>query len=147
MSYAKESMGTIAEQSTALRMSTLRLARRLRAERVDPTLSDGQFAVLGWLNKHGPLTLTQLAEHERVSAPSMNRTVNCLEEAGYLVREADEADRRRSNIRLTDSGRDLVTRTLTQRDAWLTTRLRELSKDDRAALARAAELMGDLATL
>jgi DNA-binding MarR family transcriptional regulator len=140
-------MGTIAEQSTALRMATLRLARRLRAERVDPTLSDGQFAVLGWLNKHGPLTLTQLAEHERVSAPSMNRTVNCLEEAGYLVREADEADRRRSNIRLTDSGRDLVTRTLTQRDAWLTTRLRELSKDDRAALARAAELMGDLATL
>jgi DNA-binding MarR family transcriptional regulator len=140
-------MGTIAEQSTALRMATLRLARRLRAERVDPTLSDGQFAVLGWLNKHGPLTLTQLAEYERVSAPSMNRTVNCLEEAGYLVREADEADRRRSNIRLTDSGRDLVTRTLTQRDAWLTTRLRELSKDDRAALARAAELMGDLATL
>ena len=140
-------MGTIAEQSTALRMATLRLARRLRAERVDPTLSDGQFAVLGWLNKHGPLTLTQLAEHERVSAPSMNRTVNCLEEAGYLVREADEADRRRSNIRLTGSGRDLVTRTLTQRDAWLTTRLRELSKDDRAALARAAELMGDLATL
>jgi DNA-binding MarR family transcriptional regulator len=140
-------MGTIAEQSTALRMSTLRLARRLRAERVDPSLSDGQFAVLGWLNKHGPLTLTQLAEHERVSAPSMNRTVNCLEEAGYLVREADEADRRRSNIRLTESGRDLVTRTLTQRDAWLTTRLRELSKEDRAALARAAELMGDLATL
>jgi DNA-binding MarR family transcriptional regulator len=140
-------MGTIAEQSTALRMATLRLARRLRAERVDPSLSDGQFAVLGWLNKHGPLTLTQLAEHERVSAPSMNRTVNCLEESGYLVREADEADRRRSNIRLTDSGRDLVTRTLTQRDAWLTTRLRELSKDDRAALARAAELMGDLATL
>ena len=140
-------MGTIAEQSTALRMATLRLARRLRAERVDPSLSDGQFAVLGWLNKHGPLTLTQLAEYERVSAPSMNRTVNCLEEAGYLVREADEADRRRSNIRLTDSGRDLVTRTLTQRDAWLTTRLRDLSKEDRAALARAAELMGDLATL
>ena len=125
-----------------------RNAQQLRGcERVDPTLSDGQFAVLGWLNKHGPLTLTQLAEHERVSAPCMNRTVNCLEEAGYLMREADEADRRRSNIRLTDSGRDLVARTLTQRDAWLTTRLRDLSKEDRAALARAAELMGDLATL
>ncbi|HEX6955013.1 MAG TPA: MarR family transcriptional regulator [Agromyces sp.] len=140
-------MGTIAEQSTALRMSTLRLARRLRAERVDPSLSDGQFAVLGWLHKHGPLTLTQLAERERVSAPSMNRTVNCLEEVGYLVREADEADRRRSNIRLTDAGRDIVTTTLKQRDAWLTTRLRDLSKEDRATLARAAELMGDLATL
>jgi DNA-binding MarR family transcriptional regulator len=140
-------MGTIAEQSTALRMATLRLARRLRAERVDPSLSDGQFAVLGWLHKQGPLTLTQLAERERVSAPSMNRTVNCLEETGYLLREADEADRRRSNIRLTDTGRDIVATTLKKRDAWLTTRLRELSKEDRAALARAAELMGDLATL
>ena len=140
-------MGTIAAQSTALRRATLRLARRLRAERVDPSLSDGQFAVLGWLHKQGPLTLTQLAERERVSAPSMNRTVNCLEETGYLVREADEADRRRSNIRLTDTGRDIVATTLKKRDAWLTTRLRELSKEDRAALARAAELMGDLATL
>ena len=140
-------MGTIAEQSTALRMATLRLARRLRAQRVDPSLSDGQVAVLGWLHKQGPLTLTQLAERERVSAPSMNRTVNCLEETGYLVREADEADRRRSNIRLTDTGRDIVATTLKKRDAWLTTRLRELSKEDRAALARAAELMGDLATL
>ena len=140
-------MGTIAEQSTALRMATLRLARRLRAERVDPSLSDGQFAVLGWLHKQGPLTLTQLAERERVSAPSMNRTVNCLEETGYLVREADEADRRRSNIRLTDTGRDIVATTLKKRDAWLNTRLRDLSKEDRAALARAAELMGDLATL
>jgi DNA-binding MarR family transcriptional regulator len=140
-------MGTIAEQSTTLRMSTLRLARRLRAERVDPSLSDGQFAVLGWLHKHGPMTLTQLAERERVSAPSMNRTVNCLQDVGYLVREADDADRRRSNIRLTDAGRDIVTTTLKQRDAWLTTRLRDLSKEDRATLARAAELMGDLATL
>ena len=140
-------MGTIAEQSTALRMATLRLARRLRAQRVDPSLSDGQFAVLGWLHKQGPLTLTQLAERERVSAPSMNRTVNCLVETGYLVREADEADRRRSNIRLTDTGRDIVATTLKKRDAWLTTRLRELSKEDRAALARSAELMGDLATL
>ena len=139
-------MGTISEQSTALRMATLRLARRLRAERVDPTLSDGQFAVLGILNAHGSQTLTQLAERERVSAPSMNRTVNCLEETGYLVREADEADRRRSNIRLTDAGRDIVATTLKQRDAWLTTRLRDLSKEDRATLARAAELMGDLAT-
>ena len=147
MSYANYSMGTIAEQSTALRMATLRLARRLRAERADPSLSDGQFAVLGWLHKQGQLTLTQLAERERVSAPSMNRTVNCLEESGYLVREADEADRRRSNIRLTDTGRDIVATTLKKRDAWLTTRVRELSKEDRATLARAAELMGDLATL
>jgi DNA-binding MarR family transcriptional regulator len=72
-------MATIAEQSAELRMATFRLARRLRAQKADQALSDAQFAVLGVLYRSGPRTLTELAEAERVSAPSMNRTVNCLE--------------------------------------------------------------------
>jgi DNA-binding MarR family transcriptional regulator len=62
------------------------------------------------------------------------------------VRTADEIDRRKSNITLTDDGRDVVKATISKRDAWLTTRLRELSKEDRTTLARAAELMGGFAT-
>ena len=135
-----------AEQSTELRLATFRLSRRLRAEKADEALSDGQVAVLGVLFRHGAQTLTQLAERERVSAPSMNRTVNCLEETGYLQRVADDVDRRKANISLTDAGRELVKATTSKRDAWLTVRLRELSKEDRAVLARAAELMGGLAT-
>ncbi|MFD4422474.1 MarR family winged helix-turn-helix transcriptional regulator [Agromyces sp. NPDC058484] len=139
-------MGTIAEQSTELRMATFRLTRRIRAQKADQALSDAQFAVLAGLHHHGTQTLTELAERERVSAPSMNRTVNCLEESGYLARTADDVDRRKTNISLTDAGRDVVKATTSKRDAWLTTRLRELSKEDRATLARAAELMGGLAT-
>ena len=139
-------MATIAEQSSELRLATFRLSRRLRAEKSDEALSDGQVAVLGVLFRQGAQTLTQLAERERVSAPSMNRTVNCLEETGYLQRVADDIDRRKANISLTDAGRELVKATTSKRDAWLTVRLRELSKEDRAVLARAAELMGGLAT-
>lgn len=139
-------MATIAELSTELRMATFRLSRRLRAEKADNALSDAQLAVLGVLYRRGARTLTELAEAERVSAPSMNRTVNCLEESGHVARTADEIDRRRTNITLTDTGHDVVGETLSKRDAWLTTRLRELSKEDRAVLARAAELMGGLAT-
>jgi len=62
------------------------------------------------------------------------------------VRTADEIDRRKSNITLTDAGRDVVKATTSKRDAWLTTRLRELSKEDRATLARAAELIGGIIT-
>lgn len=140
-------MATIAEQSTELRLATFRLARRLRSQKADQALSDGQFAVMGQLYRHGARTLTELAEGEKVSAPSMNRTVNCLEELGYLERVIDDVDRRKANISLTESGRDVVKTTISKRDAWLTTRLRELSKEDRATLARAAELMGDLAAL
>src|SRR5919112_3342501 len=102
-------MATIAEQSSELRMATFRLARRLRAQKADQALSDAQFAVLGVLYRHGGTrTLTELAEQERVSAPSMNRTVNCLEESGYLTRVTDDVDRRKVNIALTESGRDVV---------------------------------------
>lgn len=139
-------MATIAELSTDLRMAAFRFTRRMRAQKADQALSDAQFAVLGALYRGGTLTLTQLAERERVSAPSMNRTVNCLEEAGYIERTADEVDRRKTNIELNEAGVVLVKATISQRDAWLTTRLRELSKEDRAVLARAAELMGGLAT-
>lgn len=139
-------MATIPELSTELRLATFRLSRRLRSQKADQALSDGQFAVLGLLYRDGTQTLTELADRERVSAPSMNRTVNCLEESGYLVRTADEIDRRKTNITLTDAGRDVVKQTISKRDAWLTTRLRGLSREDRATLARAAELMGGLAT-
>jgi len=139
-------MATIAEQSAELRLATFRLTRRIRAQKADQALSDAQIAVLGVLYRNSPRTLTELAEVERVSAPSMNRTVNCLEETGYLQRVANDLDRRKANISLTDAGRELVKATTSKRDAWLTVRLRELSKEDRAVLARAAELMGGLAT-
>ncbi|MET0725840.1 MAG: MarR family transcriptional regulator [Leifsonia sp.] len=137
---------TIPQQSAQLRMATFRLARRLRAQKSDDSVSDAQFAVLATLSLHGPHTLSALAERERVSAPSMNRTVNCLEETGLLTRAEDADDRRRTNITITESGAALVTATVSKRDAWLTDRMRALTAEERDLLARAAELMGRLAT-
>ncbi|MFC6356502.1 MarR family winged helix-turn-helix transcriptional regulator [Luethyella okanaganae] len=137
---------TIAEQSSDLRMATLRLARRLRGEKADSELSDGQFSVLAALYVHGPHTLGALADRERISAPSMNRTVNCLEESGYLTRKTDTADRRKVNIALTGSGTAVVSETVKKRDAWLTRRMRELSADERTVLSSATEILRRLAT-
>lgn len=131
--------------TSQLRMSVFRLARRLRAERADDSLSDGQFAVLAHLSVHGPHTLGALAERERVSPPSMNRTVNCLEDAGYLRREGDPDDGRRVRIQLTDAGVDVVAETVRRRDAWLDAALDELDADDRAALDRAVAVLERLA--
>lgn len=127
--------------ASELRMATFRLARRLRAERAVDTMSDGQFAVLAALKIHGLHTLGELAERERVTAPSMNRTVNGLEEAGYLVRTPDEDDRRKVNITLTAAGRDVVEETVRRRDAWLEEALGELTDAERDILSHAAVLM------
>ncbi len=129
----------------SLRMATFRLARRLRTHRAIDSMSDAQFAVLGVLHKHGPSTLGQLATHERVSAPSMNRTVNSLEEAGYVVRSADTADGRKVIITITAPGTAVVEATIAKRDTWLNQALDELDDDEHAILVRAAEIMRKVA--
>lgn len=128
-----------------LRMATFRLARRLRAQRAVDSMSDAQFAVLAGLHVHGSHTLGELAERERVTSPSMNRTVNCLEESGYLARTPDEDDRRKVNVTLTPAGATVVTETVRRRDAWLEDVLAELSASQRRTLAAASVIMREIA--
>ncbi|RKT35744.1 DNA-binding MarR family transcriptional regulator [Microbacterium sp. AG1240] len=135
-------LGTAASD---FRMATFRLARRLRAQRAVDTMSDGQFAVLAALKVFGPHTLAELATRERVTAPSMNRTVNSLEESGLLSRTPSLDDRRKITLDLTDEGRAVVVETARRRDAWLEGALAEITDDDRATLVRAAQIMQRLA--
>lgn len=137
---------TIGEQSSELRISILRLARRLRAEKADGELSDAQFAVLAALHHAGPMTLSALAERDHVSAPSMNRTVNHLESLAYLTRETDAGDRRKVIITLTDDGHATVVNTIRKRDRWLHQQLRSLTAEERATLAAASDLMRRIIT-
>jgi DNA-binding MarR family transcriptional regulator len=131
----------LSAQASDIRLATFRLARRLRAQRAVDSMSDGHFAVLAALKVHGAHTLSELAERERVTAPSMNRTVGALEEAGYLSREQADDDRRKVVIELTERGRAVVDETVRRRDAWLEEALEELSPADRALLVRAADVM------
>ena len=128
-----------------LRIAIMRLSRRMRLERVDRDVTDGQLSVLFVLHKHGPQTLGSLSEFDRVSAPSMNRTVNRLEEHGLVVRESAPDDGRKVLIDLTDAGRSVVTETKRRRAAWFSRQLAGLTPDERAALEAAAPLLERLA--
>ena len=90
---------SIPTEASDLRAAAMRLARRIRQQRSVTTMTDAQFAVLVNLHLHGPHTLTALAERDGVTAPSMNRTVNCLEELGYVTRVADHRRRIRRGAR------------------------------------------------
>ena len=127
--------------SAALRIATFRLSRRLRSHRAVPTMSNSQFAVLAALYKDHGLNLSQLAERERVSAPSMNRTVNALQEAGYVIRTADATDGRKQIISMTALGEEVVAETIRRRDAWLDLALADLADDERDIITRASTIM------
>lgn len=135
----------LSAEASALRIATFRLARRMRTQRAIDSMSDGQFAVLAALWAFGPHTLGELADRERVSAPSMNRTVNCLQESGYIARAADENDGRKVVIDLTDDGRKVVAETARRRDAWVEAALAELTAHERATISHAAAIMAKMA--
>lgn len=131
--------------SSELRMAIARLARRLRAEKPDGQLSDGQMSALFVLAKHGPQTLGELSERERVTPPSMNRTIGCLADAGYVSRSSSPDDGRKVVLAATDAGLDLIAETRRRRDAWLDRQMNELEPADRDALRGAVELLRRLA--
>ena len=136
-----ESPHDLSREASDLRIATFRLARRMRTQRAVDSMSDGQFAVLAGLFVHGAHTLTELADRERVSAPAMNRTVNCLQDAGYISRSADESDGRKVVIDLTDEGRAVVDETARRRDAWVEEALAEIEPAEREILAKATAIM------
>ena len=133
--------------SSALRISVMRLARRMRSER-DPDnelLPVGQLSVLGTLKRHGESTVGELAAVERVQPPSMTRTVNCLADGGYVLRRKHETDGRQVVVALSDKGLETLAADRRRRDAWLAQRLRELTADERAVLRQAAPIIERLA--
>lgn len=139
---ARTNAGLAAE----LRLSVMRLRRRLASERhPDNELSLGQMAVLGCLYRHGDLPIGELAASEKVQPPSMTRTVTALEAGGYVTRRPHELDGRQVVVGLTDTGRATVLADRDRRDAWLALRLSALTPDERAVLRQAAPVLQRLA--
>jgi DNA-binding MarR family transcriptional regulator len=130
--------------ASELRTSVMRLARRLRRMRADTTLSLGQLAALGTLDRHGPMTPGELASHERVQPPSMTRIVNALEQTGYVTRTPHPKDGRQVVVSLTAEGVRLLKEDRRQREAWLAQRLRDLTPEERDLLHQAAAVLDKL---
>src|SRR5215216_4333900 len=135
-------MRSTSEQELAshLRHAIARSARRLRQE-AGTELSASLTAALATIERHGPLTPSELAARERVQRPTITRLAIRLEELGLVARAADPGDRRSSLITVTPAGRALLATARTRKDAFLSERLDELDAADRATLERAAALL------
>lgn len=134
-------MTRTAELASVLRVSVMRLSRRLRFERPDSGLSLTQLSALGTLDRHGPLTPRELADHEKVQPPSMTRVLAGLEERGLIDRTPHESDGRQHRVSLTRQGADLLREDRRRREEWLACRLAELTPEERELLRAATVLL------
>jgi DNA-binding MarR family transcriptional regulator len=134
---------SLAASAARLRLAIVRTARRLRQEaagaagRLTPTSA----AALASVERHGPLTPSELAEIERVKRPTATRTLRVLGEAGLVERAPDPDDGRSALVSVTAAGRERLRRLRGRKNAYLARRMRDLPAADLDTLERAAEIL------
>jgi DNA-binding MarR family transcriptional regulator len=133
-------LSTSSDLASRLRLDISRMARRLRQE-AGALLTPSQTAALATIEKHGPLTPSELATRERIQRPTATRVLAFLEDAGHVTRAVDPADRRSSLVSISEQGRALLAVARTRKDAYLAQRLEALDDADREALDRAAAIL------
>src|SRR4051794_12401757 len=133
----------LAESAAHLRFAIVRTARRLRQEAAAEStgLTPTSVAALATIERHGPLTPSEVAEIERVKRPSITRTLGCLEREGLIERAAAPADGRSSLVSVNAAGRERLRRLRSRKNAYLARRMRDLSAEEIETLERAAEIL------
>lgn len=136
----------LAALAEGLRPSVLRLSRQLRRQSHELGLSPIDAMVLGRIMKTDGIGLSELAEAEQTSRPTMSAQVKRLEAQGFLARRAPDAeDRRRVGLTLTPAGRKALEAVRRRRNDWLAQRLAALTPEARASLIAALAALAQLA--
>jgi len=133
----------LAESAARLRFAIVRTARRLRQEAAGPgtELTPTAASALATVERHGPLTPSELAEIERIKRPTATRTLGVLDEAGLVDRAPDPGDGRSCLVSVNAAGRERLRRLRGRKNAYLARRMRDLPESDVAILERAAEIL------
>jgi DNA-binding MarR family transcriptional regulator len=134
---------SLTDAAAQLRLGIVRTARRLRQEAAAEAsgLTPTSTAALATIERHGPLTPSELARLERVQRPTVTRTLGCLEREGLIERTPDPADGRSSLVSVNGAGRERLRRLRGRKNAFLAKRMRGMPAGDVATLERAAEIL------
>ena len=129
------------EVAVALHRAAIRLLRAVRVADAETGVSASKLSALSVLTFGGAMSLSALARAEQVTPPTMSKLVADLEAAGLVAKRADRDDKRGLRIEVTAKGRDLMEEGRRRRLALLQKRLAKLTRNDRALLDQAAEIM------
>jgi DNA-binding MarR family transcriptional regulator len=134
---------SLTDSASRLRMAIVRTSRRLRQEAAGAVgeLTPTAAAALATVERHGPLTPSELAAIERVKRPTATRTLRVLSEAGMVERAPDPEDGRSALVSITTAGRERLRRLRGRKNAYLARRMRGLPAADVETLERAAAIL------
>jgi DNA-binding MarR family transcriptional regulator len=147
MSKRKAELTAVNASALAAELHALsgKLKRRLREQASAGDLTPSQTAVLGHLDRDGPMTVTALARAEGVRPQSMGATIAVLEAAGLVKGSPDSKDGRQTILSLTPACREFIRSGRAARHDWLFRAIQaKLTPHEQAQLAASMGLLNRL---
>ena len=123
---------------TAPRPAVAGLAQALRQAGLKSGLSPQETLILGYLKKNPGAGVSELADFEQISRPTMSSHIKRLEAAGWIARADHADDGRRQGLTVTPAGVRQHAAAQRRRNAWRAARLSSLTPQERARLSEAA---------
>lgn len=114
---------------------------RLATQRIRLPLPWAQARLLGTIEDRGEARISDLAELDHCSQPTMTTQVRRLEEAGLVARRPDPDDARAVRIAMTAKGSEVLAHVRTDRAAVIDPRMKRLSQQERDALSKAIDVL------
>ena len=122
----------------------IHLLRRVRRGDDAAGLSAPRLSALSVVIYRGPISLTELAKAEAVTAPTMTRLVQALVKAGLVEKSVDASDNRAVLLRATDAGRRTLDLARARRLAAIEELLSRLDPEEAATVERTVSLLEPL---
>jgi DNA-binding MarR family transcriptional regulator len=117
---------------------------RLANQRVHISIPFAQARLLSAIEDQGPIRISDLAELDHSSQPTMTAQVRRLEDAGLVSRTIDPDDARAVLIRITPKGVDTLTQVRADRGTAIEPYLAQLDAAERQTLDDAVRVLNRL---
>lgn len=113
---------------------------RTEMHQSNPLVMPAHFPLLGMLSRRS-WTLTELADRQSVSPPTMSSTITTLEERGWVTRVRSQEDRRVVVIQVTEEGRRVLEETHRQAEARIAALLESLDASEQEVLLQGLNVL------
>lgn len=107
-------------------------------------LTTSQFLVLLNISESGELTIGGIAKRVNLSQATVTSIVDRLAEAGLVVRQRGDSDKRKVFVQLTEAGRELVERTPSALQERFAERFQQLEEWQQSMILTAVEQIARL---
>jgi DNA-binding MarR family transcriptional regulator len=128
----------------SLRVAVLRIYRALRI-RTNHQVTPSQGSALARIEQAESVRLGRLAQLEGISAASMSKIVDSLEDDGFVTRVPDPLDGRASMIQLSAGGREMIHTIRIANTEALEVALTTLSEEERSLLRESLPVLEKVA--